>query len=796
MDNEMGYQSSKYTGQIPQNNFKQMSNYSNSNMNNQNNNNNNQSGKNPRINSLGYVNNSSTLEDPNGYSNSTGIYDQGTLMFINSRCNNIYQCQNKFNNNSNQNMYQNNMNNNNQNMYQNNMNNSNQNMYQNNMSNSNQNMYQNNMNNSNQNIQKFNNNQNYQQINNNNQNIQQNNYNRNQQQFIQNNNSPNTQRNNYNNMHQQFINNNQNMQPNINNFNNQNNYPPSQRSEYIPMPQKYNYNDDLNNQNIRNNQRRFSQQQQVFNNIYQNVPGNNNSQRSGMNLNPNQNMLNNNNNYLNNPLIQNNNVVPNQFSNNNFNNQKSSQPFYPNRNINNNPQIQYNNQHNNMGNQVQYPNNMNANNMNVNNNNKNNDIQKLSEDVQNNLNIDQHNKNGRQNNNIDEINEQIKKENPPKKKEKDTEDIIFVADDKIKFLENDTLVSIAESIAIEDYEENKENQIKNNDENNKKDQEKSNNYNSNMNNNVQNNSNEFNNNNNNKKDKEDNEFNLLKDDCNPNPYAKNREEDDNFNLLSSVKDKGKEVQIDNNNNNVNQEGKKEEDFFFGNLGNDSMFPGVSVLDSVQISDEMPFDAHNHPLSIESLKNETCTICNKEKTCEQGYKCKDCPLILCDQCSYNVRIEYYSHSKHDHSLCIINKENLGCNICKKQTKFLNFYFNCRQCNFNICLNCYNPDRKKEDNVLLHEHPLIHFNESFLLKCQLCENGTNCGYNCKSCEIVLCNDCANNMYSHKKRYELHEHPLFLTLRDKWECVSCKCGFKNTLSFHCKKCSLDYCADCFLE
>ena len=98
--------------------------------------------------------------------------------------------------------------------------------------------------------------------------------------------------------------------------------------------------------------------------------------------------------------------------------------------------------------------------------------------------------------------------------------------------------------------------------------------------------------------------------------------------------------------------------------------------------------------------------------------------------------------------------------------------------------------------MHEHPLVNFNESFLLKCQLCENGTNCGYNCKSCEIVLCNDCANNMYSHKKRNELHEHPLFLTLRDKWECVLCKCGFKNTLSFHCKKCSLDYCADCFLE
>jgi hypothetical protein len=75
----------------------------------------------PANNCTGYVSNSNIYQkqgDQFGYSNSTGIYDVGTMMFVKSG-NNMPQYQNSFNNNNNQNMYQNNnINNSGQNMQQ------------------------------------------------------------------------------------------------------------------------------------------------------------------------------------------------------------------------------------------------------------------------------------------------------------------------------------------------------------------------------------------------------------------------------------------------------------------------------------------------------------------------------------------------------------------------------------------------------------------------------------------------------------------------------------------------------
>ena len=91
---------------------------------------------------------------------------------------------------------------------------------------------------------------------------------------------------------------------------------------------------------------------------------------------------------------------------------------------------------------------------------------------------------------------------------------------------------------------------------------------------------------------------------------------------------------------------------------------------------------------------------KKKTCQRGYKCNLCPLIICDQCSSMIRINHFSNNKHEHPLCITNEDNCYCNNCKKQVdindNYNNFYFNCKKCNINICLNCYYQERQSAKN----------------------------------------------------------------------------------------------------
>ena len=806
-NNNNNYQRN-YSYQIPQNNYKQMSNYSNSNINQQNNNYS-QSNNNPEANCQGYVCNNSIYENQKGYSNSTGIYDKVTLMFVNSlrKNNNIFQNMNS----NDQIMFQNNMNNSNQIMSQNNMNNSNQNMYQNNMNNSNQNMYQNNMNNSNQNVQQFNNNKNYQQINNNIQNMQQNYYNKNQEQFIQNSNSPNmkpdninNRRNNYNkNIQRQFSNNDENLQqqnnsnltqrnfdPNMNIFNNQNNFLFSQKSQFIPEF----YNDAFKNEFIRNNQRRLSQHTDTLNNNI--IIGQINNKINNFSI-SNKNLSIHYNNYENNPQNQYNNAAPNQYSNISFNNRNNNQPIFNNQNFNNNPQIQNDNQQSNIENQMLYSYKINDNNYNQNNNN----IQKLTDDIQNNLNIDQHNQMAKQKENDNN--------NQKDKEEEEKEEVpVLKQDERVLNLEDDVLVSVFESVRIEDLEE-KEGKLINNDDNNDKkgkensnNLEKSNNYNS----NKPNKKSYYQKNNSKmsiKKDEEEEEELFVLKDLDFGEKAFNAEltntilDSEVNNSTSSTKAKdNNDIETKNNNNNLKEvEDEKEKEFDI--KINENGLTDFSVLESVEISKEMPTDAHDHPLSNESLNNETCIICNKSQTCEQGNKCKECSLIICDMCSISIRGELQSHFKHEHSLCITKGKNIQCNVCKKETKYMAFYFNCKQCNYNICLYCYNPYRKKEDNaLLLHEHPLIKFNETNLIKCQMCESEIKSGYKCSNCQIFLCYECTNNIYSHKKKQEFHEHPLFLNFRDQWSCAFCNSSFKNTLSFYCKKCNLDYCVDCLLE
>ena len=715
----------------------------------------------PANNCTGYVSNSNIYQkqgDQFGYSNSTGIYDVGTMMFVKSG-NNMPQYQNSFNNNNNQNMYQNN-----------------------------------NINNSGQNMQQFNN-QYYQRMNNSGQNMQQNYYNQNSQNLQQNNFNMYSHRKNYSNLQQHFMNNNQNIQnnnsnlntqrnynnPNMTYFNNNNpnNYQNAQRS-HIQMPQAINNNMNLQNLQYNGSSRHRGYTQNIRrynNNPYPNIQMNNNNYQN--NQIPNQ---------YNNP-----NYINQQFNNNQNNNQKNvNQQTNNGRNINNHPnKIQNNN--------PQKP--IESHQINKNN------IQNLANDMQNKLKIEDNNKNSEK--------DKEKDENNAMEKEKDSDNLIY----KINNLEDDNIMSVAESINIDLFYDKKKNQINNDKKTdvpkNKDNDDKKESKNLPMlKDHISSDSKTINDNLN--KDKKDDD-----EEEDDNPYRKDTINDDNDNpflkditgcgdnffplnytktiyTIDEEQAKTKDNQFLENNNNAKEEENKGEEvnkIFLGNPDNDYMLPGESVVESVNVDDELPSDIHEHPLSNEPLKNERCTICNEEKSCDKGYKCPKCPLIICEVCSINITIEYYSHFKHEHSLCLINEGNFECNVCKQQTDFVTYFFNCKKCKFNICLKCFIPERKK-DHCALHEHPLKYYNESDQIKCKICDKDKKCGYKCNNCKAEICQKCAYNICSHNKRYELHEHPLYLTLRDKWNCFICQCGFRNNISFCCEKCSLDFCVDCFLE
>ena len=275
----------------------------------------------------------------------------------------------------------------------------------------------------------------------------------------------------------------------------------------------------------------------------------------------------------------------------------------------------------------------------------------------------------------------------------------------------------------------------------------------------------------------------------------NKNEDNEIN--SDINEELEEKELDYNNDMIK--------CLDGEVGTDS------DCESMQIYDELPRDIHNHPFNKEPLSNERCIMCLCEKSCEEGYKCKECPMILCQDCSSMIVINYYGNKKHEHPLSISNKDSFKCNNCKK--KIFNkkhFYFYCNKCNFYMCLKCYYPERKGEDEEELddddngdsdedepmHNHPLKNISKSRQFICKLCGNDIDIGYKCINCDLNLCQGCANFIYSHKKRKNLHEHSLYLTVETDWKCEKCKKNFKEKICFNCIKCSLYYCVICFFE
>ena len=83
----------------------------------------------------------------------------------------------------------------------------------------------------------------------------------------------------------------------------------------------------------------------------------------------------------------------------------------------------------------------------------------------------------------------------------------------------------------------------------------------------------------------------------------------------------------------------------------------------QNQQQEPEPAHEHPLNYEGRINEKCKICMQYIGENAGYKCKDCPIVLCLNCSQKIFYENKNKHLHQHDLLLTDRNSWTCNICK-------------------------------------------------------------------------------------------------------------------------------------
>ena len=98
---------------------------------------------------------------------------------------------------------------------------------------------------------------------------------------------------------------------------------------------------------------------------------------------------------------------------------------------------------------------------------------------------------------------------------------------------------------------------------------------------------------------------------------------------------------------------------------------------------------------------------------------------------------------------------------------------------------------------HEHPLNYAN-GINDTCKICQQNIagQPGYNCASCKVILCLNCAQKIFYGNKKTTIHPHTLVLRFRNAWKCDLCKKNHKGVASFYCKQCDFDACSSCYVS
>lgn len=159
-----------------------------------------------------------------------------------------------------------------------------------------------------------------------------------------------------------------------------------------------------------------------------------------------------------------------------------------------------------------------------------------------------------------------------------------------------------------------------------------------------------------------------------------------YNLLNSNNSSTNNNYLDNHaKNNDNKEEKKDINFINNSFclfrNNSNEFNNSSI--------ELPNNIHRHPFNKFYAQEEIlCSICEGKKVSQSIWKCENCPLIICNECTNLINYNYNLRDKHMHPLEILEKSFFICCICGKTDNLKKtFVFYCEDCNFAICPQCY-------------------------------------------------------------------------------------------------------------
>jgi len=247
----------------------------------------------------------------------------------------------------------------------------------------------------------------------------------------------------------------------------------------------------------------------------------------------------------------------------------------------------------------------------------------------------------------------------------------------------------------------------------------------------------------------------------------------------------------------------------------------------------PESVHEHPLNYNERMNEVCKVCLQNIGGQAGYKCGNCPIVICLNCSNKIFYGNKNKSIHQHDLALKNRPIWKCDLCRKVYKGKASFY-CKKCDFDACDKCYILESQQQPQggyqqppqggyqqqpqggyqqpgysqqggygyqqqptpESAHEHPL-NYNQNINEVCKIClQNiGGQAGYKCGNCQLVLCLNCSNKVFYGNKNKSIHQHDLSLKVRNSWKCNICRKVYKGKASFYCKKCDFDACDKCYI-
>jgi hypothetical protein len=112
--------------------------------------------------------------------------------------------------------------------------------------------------------------------------------------------------------------------------------------------------------------------------------------------------------------------------------------------------------------------------------------------------------------------------------------------------------------------------------------------------------------------------------------------------------------------------------------------------------------HSHPLNLINVnKNCKCNICEILLN-GNAYSCVSCDLNICQNCGNRLLNGKPNTSVHMHQLQGIKGKNWKCDVCKKiYVDCLSF--NCENCNFDCCTNCYCIPKQPQQQTNYQQQP---------------------------------------------------------------------------------------------